>query len=274
MINELLKDIGGDFPGWLALFLELTRQGKKPAEAAKMATMQRLPNMFGIGRTDEQLFESIRQLVQVPKRHLIDVVIGEMKDYEEDIFRLTVTGMSCGSELVDKPVKNPPKGAPATTKETVSWEFTPNDLRVAYLNDIAEEVLRGVTEKCNEQASAAIVVGSMRSRRLITRSPSAQKAYDLWVDATKWVRTNVLELFDADSLADITLAKVAEVLNVTADQVADYINTLAEKVTDRPVADMNLGFWRHTFRHHQVQACILIAGIILTIAFFAFVSPN
>lgn len=277
MINELLKDIGGDFPGWLALFLELTRQGKKPAEAAKMATTQRLPNMFGIGRTDEQLFESIRQLVPVvpaDKRCLIDLVIGKMEDYEESIFRLTVSGMSCGSELVDKPVKNPAKGAPATTKESVSWELTKEDLRVKYLEDIADEVSRGVTGTVNEQASAALVVANMRARRLITRSPAAQKAYELWVDATKWVKANVLEFFGVESLGDITLVKVAKALNVRADQVAGYVNTLAEKVTERPVADMNLGFWRHTFRYHQIQACILIVGIILTIAFFAFVSPN
>jgi hypothetical protein len=274
MVNEILKDIGGDFPGWLALFLELTRQGKKPVEAAKMATTQRLPNMFGIGRTDEQLFESIRQLVPADKRPLVDIVIGKMEDYEESIFRLTVSGMSCGSELVDKPVKDPAKGAPATTKESVSWEFTAKDLRVKYLGDIADEVSHGVTEKCDKQASAALVVESMRSRRLITRSPSAQKAYELWVDATKWIKENVLELFGVDSLGDITLTKVAKALNVRADQVAGYVNMLADKVQDRPVADMNLGFWRHTFRYYWIQASVLILGIILTIAFFAIVSPN
>lgn len=263
MIGEALKGIGLDFPGWLALFLQLVGQGKKPAEAAKEVAAQRLPNMFGIGRADEQLFEAIRQLVPttpINKRHFIDLVTGKMKDYEENIFRLTVAGMPCGKELTDKPVKNPAKGAPATSKETVSWEFVPGkDLRGKYLEDIADEVSHHIAARKTEKEAAALVVKGMRSRRLITRSPAAQKAYELWVETTKWVKIEILDFFGVESFDKIT-----------PDMVAALINKLANEVPTRPEINKNSGFWRYTIDHNPIIAGILIVGtIVLAVAFYA-----
>lgn len=225
MINELLKDVIGDFPGWLALFLQLVGKGEAPHVAAVEVAKQRLPNIFGFGRADEQIFESIRQLMMpAEKRRLIDLVMGEMKDYEENLFRLTVAGINCGSEITEEPVKNPPKGTPTTTKKTVSWDSTPKDLRVKYLEDIADEVIR-LSGELGEEFAAALVVAGMRSRRLITRNPS-------WEKATKWIETNVLEFFDIESFDELTEDVMATRLNMKVeDLVQRYPETLSIKST-------------------------------------------
>jgi len=249
MAHDILGDIIGDSAGWLALFLQLVGQGKKPADAAKEVTAQRLPNMFGIGRADEQLYESIRQLVSADKRHFVDLVTGAMHDYEENIFRLTLAGMPYGNELADKSVTDS-KGKTATSKEVKSWEFTEKDLRVKYLTDIADEVIKAATT-LGEQAAVTRVVTDMRARRLITRSPAAQKAYELWVDTTAWIKMEILDFFGVGNFDEIT-----------PDMVAGCIDTLAQQVPNRPIADMNLGFWRSAFRRHWFLAGVLVLGII------------
>src|SRR3989344_2967257 len=142
----------------------------KAGEIARGVVMQRLPKMFGFGLTDERLLESLRQLVSASKRSLVDLVISQMRDYEADIFRLTVTGMSCGLEVVpDKPIGNPQKGKdPIATQKVISWEFTAKDLRVKYLEDIADEV-SSRAEELGLQFAAMLVVEDMRERRLIAR---------------------------------------------------------------------------------------------------------
>ncbi len=201
---DILKDTGG-LTGWLTLFLQLVGSGKSPAEAATEITKQRLPKMFGIGREDERLFETIRQLLTPKARHLVDLVVGEMKDYEANIFRLTVTGMPCGNEIVNKPIGKQRDGQPpVTTKVTMSWEFTVNDLRVKYLEDIADEVSKIVDAGVGEKMAARKVVRAMRSRRLITRHPAAQKAYELWTEMTKWVKANILDFFGVESFNELT----------------------------------------------------------------------
>lgn len=175
--------------------------------------MQRLPKMFGFGRTDEQLLESLRQLVSAIKRRLVDLVIGQMHDYEADIFRLTLTGMPCGSEVVpDKPIKNPKKGEdPIATQKVISWELTVNDLRVKYLEDIADEVSRRSGE-LGEQFAAMLVVEDMRERRLIVRN-------ELWADATEWVKMNVLDFFGVDSFDELTDNVMAAKLETKIEEI-------------------------------------------------------
>lgn len=215
----------GDVPGILALFLQISEHLGKSSPAIAAFTevaKQRMPNMFGIGRTDEQLFEAIRQLLDAGKRHFIDFVVGEMKDYEKTIFRLTVTGMSCGNEMVPgTPVKNTVKGGPdIETKRSVSWEFTTKDLRVKYLDGIADEVAH-LAVSSTEKLAAKQVVEAMRARRLITRSPSAQKAYELWIKTTKWVEKDILQLFGPEikSFSDITPVMIAEKINLVASEI-------------------------------------------------------
>ncbi|MBI4065848.1 hypothetical protein HY412_01475 [Candidatus Kaiserbacteria bacterium] len=224
-------------------------KGSSVAGAIRDAVSQRLPNLFGIGRVDEQLFESIRMLVKTDERRLVDLVISTMKDYEADIFRLTVAGMSCGNELADKSVTDS-KGKTTTTKELKSWEFTEKDLRVKYLTEISNEV-SGASERLGEQASAALVVTNMRSRRFITRNPAAQKAYELWVDATEWVKTEVLDFFGVESFNKITPSLIAK-----------HINVLARQVPYRRPADVNPGFWRSAFSRHPVYSGTLLLGFI------------
>jgi len=210
----------GDLLGGVALWndFQKARKGGETEKAAEIIR-QRLPNIFGFGRADEQLFESLRQLMQPNEKRFIDLVVGKMRDYEAGIFRLTITGMSCGSEVVKKTVNNPKKGQPTETKETLSWELTEKDLRVKYLSDIAGEVSRLVATGDTEKAAAASVVKAMRKRRLITRSPAAQKAYELWVDATEWVKKNVLDFFGVQNFGEITDTLVAEKINRVADKV-------------------------------------------------------
>lgn len=251
----------GDVSGILALFLEVSeRLGRgSPAIAAFTEVMkQRMPNKFGFGWEDERLFETIRQLLTPPpKRDLIDLVIGNMKDYEENIFRITVTGMPCGSELNDDPVKNPVKGAPTTTKKVVSWEFTEKDLRVKYLVDIADEVAHRATSSDNNTA-AKEVVEAMRARRLITRSPSAQKAYELWIETTKWAKMEILDLFGVDSFNRITW-----------DMVAEKINLVASKIPERK--NLNPGWWRWMFQNHLIATIVVI--IVIAVAIAASLTP-
>lgn len=274
MVKNLLLDILGDFPGWLALLIELMRRGKSPAAAAQMAASQgaataqpapqRLPNTFGIGRTDEQLFEAIRQLMDVIKRGLVDLVVGKMRDYEVEIFRLTIAGMPCGGETIDDPVRNPQRGQPATVKKSISWEFTRDDLRVKYLGDIADEVSLKIASGLDEQTAAKKVVADMRARRLITRSPAAQKTYEIWADATKFVKTEILDLFGVKLLKDIT-----------PDMVAQQLETLALQIPDRHGGEVSPGFWATTCRHHPVQALFLAGGTIaVVVAFLAIALIN
>ena len=242
----------GDIPGLLALFLEISERfgkGKPAIEAFKEVAKQRLPNMFGIGRADEQLFEAIRQLLTPPKRHLVDLVIGNMKDYEENIFRVTITGMPCGGELTDKPMKNPAKGAPATTKEAVSWEFTAKDLRVKYLEDIADEVAH-LAASSNEKLAAKQVVKAMRSRHLITHSAAAKKAFKLWADTTKWTKKEILDLFGVDSFSDIT-----------PDMITEKINLMVPECKN-----LNHGWWRWMFGNHLIATLVVIVVIVVAVA--------
>lgn len=251
------KSFIGDVPGLLALFLEVSeRLGKNsPAIAAFTEVMkQRMPNMFGIGRADEQLFESIRQLVPKSKRVFLDLVISNMRDYEEKIFRITVTGMSCGSKTIDDPVKNPAKGAPTTTKKTVSWEFTEDDLRVKYLEDIADEVAH-LAASSTEKLAAKQVVKAMRSRRLITRSPAAKKAYELWIKTTKWVEKDILQLFGPE---------IKSFSDITPEMVTEKINLVASKIPERK--NLNHGWWRWMFEKHLIVTLVVIAVIAVAIA--------
>lgn len=176
----------GDALGAVALWNDI-RKAWKGGETGKTTEIihQQLPNFLGLGRKDEQLFEPLRMLMKDDERRLIDLVIGEMEDYEENIFRLTVTGMPCGNELADKSVTDS-KGKTTTTKEVKSWEFTEKDLRVKYLMGIANEVsqiARG--QGLSGQQAAELVVQGMRKRRLITRSPAVQAAYEFLGDAAK-----------------------------------------------------------------------------------------
>lgn len=249
--DEIVGIIAAGVAAYMASEAKQSAEKRSPVGGAmREAVSQRLPNLFGIGRADEQLFESIRLLVKSDERRLVDLVIVEMEDYETDIFRITVAGMSCGSELVDKPVKNPKGGQPVTAKESVSWEFTEKDLRVKYLTDIANEVL-ATSRRLGEQAAVTLIVTNMRSRRFITRNPAAQKAYDLWTNATEWTKKNVLDFFGVNSFDEIT-----------SDMIVAYIEAATLQIPKRTGADMNPGFWRSAFRRHPVYAGILILGIV------------
>lgn len=238
--------------GWLgtglsAYFAAKAKQaadrGPSAGEAVGGVLKQRLPQMFGFNRADEQMFESVRQLVPMDKRWYLDVLIDEMRDYEADIFRLTVAGMPCGNKLVDKPVKNPSKGGPAMTKESISLEFTDEDLRVKYLVDIADEVSRSsgvlLINSDDVRNQARGVVKAMRARRLITRNPAAKKAYETWLAAVKWTKKNLCQFFEVDNLDEIT-----------EDMIARRIGGLATAIPQKK--NRGQGFWSWLFERGDV----------------------
>jgi hypothetical protein len=250
MIAQILEEALGDAPGWVALFMQIMKRvGSKPADAAtkvveEKVLKQEMPNAFGFGLKDERMLESLRQLLPPVKRHYVDLVIAHMRDYEERIFRLILTGMPAGKYVEQVPVKKPPKEksedsktekSPAksppkeepvatTTKET-SWEFTPKDLRVKYLEDIADEVNAAVKLGMSDTEAATEVVEGMRARRLITRSKSAQWAVDLWVTASEWTEGNILHFFDVEHFSDLT-DKVME------PKLLEYVNSFAGRHSD------------------------------------------
>jgi len=206
MAHGILDEVVGIAAAAVSSIAAMKASGAKPnvGEAVKTAFAQRMPQMFGIGRGDEQIFEALRQLVDSNKRGKIDIVMKVMASHEKDIFCLTVAGMPCGGKLEDKPVKDPKKGQPTSTKEKVSWEFTENDLRVKYLNDVADEVINvGGDEK-----AARKVVKAMRDRDLITRNEYAQKIYDVWARASNWAWKNLCQFFGVKNLDEITEKKL------------------------------------------------------------------
>lgn len=210
-LAELLSDI----PGFLALMLNLMKQGGKSiSEATVEALKQRHPNILGIGREDEAIFEGLRLFLEDVERAMLDFVLSKMKGFEQRIFRLTVTAMSCGSEFVEKPAKDPEKGQPTKTREKVLWENTAEDLRVKYLRDIAKEGLGLVAGGATREAAATVVVERMRARRLITREldPVAKAALAAWASLTAWLQQNVIDLFGVQELSQITVTMVAQKL--------------------------------------------------------------
>ena len=177
------------------------------------AVKQRHPHLFGIGREDEAIFETLRQFVPKVERAMLDLIYATMRDYEARLFRLTVVAMDCGSEIVDKPVKDPKKGQPETTKETISWESTDKDLRVKYLQDIADEGIAFVKNGKSPKEAATMVIAMMRARRLVTRSAGAQAAYAAWVGTSEWLTKNITESFGVRELSEITEEMLAQRLN-------------------------------------------------------------
>jgi hypothetical protein len=222
MIHEAVTDILGDFPGWLALFIQAMSQGKKPVEAAKEVARQRMPKAFGFGREDERIMESLRHLLSSDSRKLIDLVISKMRDYEATIFRLTVTGMPCGGEAVNKPVANPKKGEPSSVKEYVSWEFMKDmDLRVKFLNELADEVRDDMLHRdLTADAAVTAVVDRMRARRLITRSKASETVYRVWGEVTSGIENTLLSHFGVKEFAELRDGRVAVVLRKDVERLA------------------------------------------------------
>jgi hypothetical protein len=177
--------------------------------------------------------------------------------------------MPCGKELADKPVKNPAKGAPATTKEPVSWEFTANDLRVKYLESIADEVSHRIAERRSEKDAAALVVEDMRSRRLITRSETAKKIHETWSKANKWVEKNIFEFLGLDP-ATATLDDIDEKLLVKGVQkitaASERLREERHKGSRQEERSLENVWGFGWFRAGGVL--VFIIGIVLTVAAF------
>lgn len=219
-----------------------------------------------VSKVDEGIWLSLITQLNKKQKGALTRLLGFFERFrEKDSFRLTVINAPIATTTIED---QDPKDEKKKIKRIVKvGEYSNRDTRVVFLKEIAQLV--------DDPAWGPEKVRDMlRAHELATENKVAENALKFWNGTLVWMNERVCEFFEVESLDKITFAKVVEVLNIRADQVAGYVNTLAEKVTDRPVADMNLGFWRHTFRHHRVQACFLIVGIILTIAFFAFVSPN
>lgn len=238
ILDEIVGLTAAGFATYMAAKAKQSAEGgaqAKLGDAAKDVLKQRLPKMFGIGRADEQMFESLRQLVtDKAKRHYIDLVVDAMEDYEAGIWRLTVTGMDCGKKVVKKPVRNRQKGQPKMIEEIQSFEFTSEDLRVKYLLEVADEVAHNLPHcKGDELAASAAVVLSMRARRLITRDPLLQQAIDLLADdeTAKRINAQTEKLVRAhpETLAVVggeVTAQVPGVFSLMANDVKGFFNAI------------------------------------------------
>jgi len=187
----------GDIPGFIAMFADayrLFKSGTSPAAAIQQTMKQQMPHMFGIGQADERMMKALVQLMTEPRRRYISLVIGAMLKFESDLFRLRVTGMPCGSkEIDDRPISNPQGGQPPTTpKKIVLLQFTEDDLRVKYLNEVADEVAAKLP-RLSEQAAAEEVVAEMRARHELDK-----------IAFVKWLEQWVGEFFDVETLEEIT----------------------------------------------------------------------
>lgn len=219
-----------------------------------------------VSKVDEGIWLSlIAQLKEKEKKDAITRLLEKLDRFgEKDSFRLTVVNAPIATKIDEVLDPGDKDGKKKIKKVVKVGEFSDEDTRVIFLRDLADLV--------NDPAwGSEKVVEMLRTHELATENKAAERALKFWNGTLKWLNGRVCEFFGVQNLNEITFAKVVDVLNLRAEQAAGYVDTLTDMIPDRPTADMNLGFWRHTFRHHPVQTWVLIAGIILTVAFFAIV---
>lgn len=218
-----------------------------------------------VSKVDEGIWLSLITKLKPEQKLAITYLLEFLDGFgERDSFRLTVVNAPIATKIDEVLDPGDKDGKKKIKKVVKVGEFSDEDTRVIFLRDLADMV--------NDPAWGLDAVrGMLRTHALATENKVAKRALDFWNGTLAWLNGRVCEFFEVNNLQEITFAKVVDVLNVRTEQVAGYVNTLAGMVPYRPVADMNLGFWRHTFRHHPAQAWVLIAGIILTVAFFAIV---
>lgn len=219
-----------------------------------------------VSKVDEGIWLSLITRLNKKQKDALTRLLGFLERFrEKDSFRLTVINAPIATTTIDDP---DPKDEKKKIRRVVKvGEYSNKDTRVVFLKEIAQLV--------DDPAWGPEKVRDMlRTHELATENKVAENALKFWNGTLAWMNERVCEFFEVGSLDKITFAKVVEVLNVRADQVAGYVNTLAGMIPYRPVADMNLGFWRCAWRNHRISAGFIIATIILTMALLAFVSPN
>ncbi len=229
-MNDTMTDLLGELPGLMALFLDLSRQGKRSTEAAVEAVKQKHPHLFGIGREDEAIFETLREHLRDHEREMLDCILGKMREHEQTIFRLMICAMDCGAEIVEKPIKNAKRGQPQSEKEKILWQSTSKDLRLKYLRQVTGEAIALVANGITQENAAERIVERMRARRLITRSAGEEAALVLWAKLTAYVRHNILELFGVQSFVEITPKMLAKRMKQADACVAEALNRKATEM--------------------------------------------
>lgn len=221
-----------------------------------------------VSKVDEGIWLSLITKLKKEQKDAITRLLALLTRFrEKDAFRLTVVNAPVATTIIEIPDPGDKEGKKKIKKVVKVGEFSDDDTRVIFLRDIADLV--------NDSAWGPEKVRDMlRAHELATENKVAERALNFWNGTLAWMNKQVCAFFEVNSLDEITLAKVMSALDTVAEQAAGYVDALAGMIPDRPVADMNLGFWRHTFRHHPLQAWALIAGTILTMVFFAVVSFN
>lgn len=257
----------------IALFSLLTwfRGGQSPSTDSGDKDEKKIVSFLQafVSKVDEGIWLSlITQLKKKEQKDAITLLLAKLERFrEKDSFRLTVVNAPIATTTIEIPDPGDKDGKKKIKKVVKVGEYSDEDTRVIFLRDIADLV--------NDPAWGPEKVRDMlRAHELATENKVAERALKFWNGTLAWMNGQVCAFFEVSSLGEITLAKVVGALDTAAGQAAGYVDALADMVPDRPVADMTIGFWRNTFRHHPTQAWILIAGIILTVAFFAIVSPN
>jgi hypothetical protein len=242
-----------------------TDGGEKDAKQKIVSILQAF-----VSKVDEGMWLSLIARLNEKQKWAITRLLDLLdRSRERDSFRLTVVNAPVATTIIEDEIPDPADPAGKKKKKVKRvvkvGEYSDQDTRVVFLRDIADLV--------DDPNWGPIAVRNMlRTHELATENKVAERALEFWNRTLDWMNGVVCHFFKVKSLDKITLGRVAKVLDIKATRAARYVNGVAGQIPDRPVADMNLGFWRHTFRHHSIQAWILIAGIVLTMAFFAIVS--
>lgn len=253
-----LGDLLASIPGFWAAWQDFKRN-QKEGENSSFGNFvgQHLPNFLGIGKVDEAIYASLWMKLVAAEKQNLRKLYSNMERYEVDCLRMVISSMSRPIDKITRTAPVPGKGnSPGQpAKEEMTYGEDP---RLIFLKALADEVATASDVKD--------VVAELRANRFIIKDPATHQLYHLWLKTTKWIKKNLLELFDVEKLEDITL-----------DMAARHINLLARQVPYRRPADVNLGFWRGNFRHHPVGTvglALILTGALVWFIYLANISHN
>lgn len=217
-------------------------------------------------RADEGVWLSLIAELEGHERDALTLVLKKLNGIgEEAAFRLTVVNAPVPTKVIE--ISDPKdKDGKNKIKKIVKEEFSASDPRIKFLQNLA--ALVNANDEKNKNANN--VVRMLRTHKLANENEIAKHALAFWNGTLAWMNGRVCKFFGVNDLKEITFAKVVSVMDAHAGTAARYVNVLTRKVPRRPVADMNIGFWRDTMTHHPAQGWLIIIGTILAIAFFAF----
>lgn len=163
---------------------------------------------------------------------------------ERDSFRLTVVNAPLTTIVVEE--TDPTDKNKKIKKVVKVGEYSDQDPRVIFLKDIADLV-------DDPEWGPEAVRDMLRTHELATENKVAKHALAMWDGFLSWMHKTVCELFEVESLDQITW-----------DMITEKINLVANKIPERK--NLNPGWWRWMFQKHLIVTLIVIAVIAVAIA--------